>query len=111
MREPVKIEVDVDLDVLGGLAIVSLGAGDQKLAVAVTPDGALQMAQLLIERAVNLDPDAPARVQRAAEAQARLHAGHNEVVKAARESILAQQDRLARLRKSGPVRGEIGIGN
>ncbi len=106
MDEPAKIEFEVDVDQLRGLAIITLGAGDQKLVIGVDADAALQMATLLIQRAVELDPDAPARVQRAAEAQARLSAGHNEVVRAARESILAQQDRMAKLRRSGPVRGQ-----
>lgn len=101
------IQFDVDLNPTEGIVLVALGAGEQQLVVGVTPDGALQMAQVLIEKAVQLDPDAPARVQRAAEAQARLHAGHNEVVRAAKESILAQQDRLAKLRRSGPVRGQV----
>ena len=106
MDTTAKIDFDVDVDSLAGLVLVSLQAADQKLAIAVTADGALKMAALLIARAVALDPDAPARVQRAAEAQARLHAGHNAVVKAARESVVAQQDRMARLRRSGPVRAQ-----
>ena len=104
------INFDVDLDPLQGFAIVSLGVGDQKLVVGVSPDDALKMATVLIQKAVALDPDAPVRVQRAEEAMARLHAGHNAVVNAARESVLAQQDRMAQYRKTGPVRGQ-SIGN